>query len=189
MSLPEGIGSEKGRTNVKLKGKRLMAAAGVTAVLALGSAAAAQTVLAAPHPTPKTHVKYSLTDKGFRACAEKHDVLGAYLEFGGSEAFAHLVEELLQGGAPLAGQAFFAREAAKFGTAFFTFWFDCVVPYVHPRPETLPGGFIILPGFTVGPPSPPSQSPSQQPSSPPLPPTQFPGDDGVPFYTLGGGDG
>ena len=159
-----------------------MAAASVTAVLVLGSAASAQAALAAP--APKSHIKFSLTDKGLRACAEKHDVLGAYLEFGGWYAVEHFTEELFGHFVPGVGEALFARDAAKFGTAFFTFYYDCVVPYV--RPDTIePAPGLVLPGFTVGPPSPQPPSRQQQPSSPP--PT--PGDSGVPFYTLGGSDG
>lgn len=154
---------------MKLKGRKLAAVISVTAALALGTTTAATAALAAPTAAATTRAvtkgpPQQLSVKGLKACAIKHDLLPAYLVFARNHAFGEYILDLFLRTLPPAAEILFAGEAAEFGTKFFGFYYDCVTPYISPRPILLANGEIVLPGFSVNPPSGVSPKPKPAPS-------------------------
>jgi hypothetical protein len=140
---------------VKLKGKRLAAVISVTAALALGSTAVAATALAAPAASqPSTKIPPQLSVKGLLACASKHQLGKATLQFILPSPLGLAIDDLAAGTLPLAAEIVFAAEAAEYGTKFFTFYYDCVTPYISPKAISLFNDEIILPWFSVNQPKP-----------------------------------
>ena len=149
---------------MKLKGKKLAAATSVTVVLALGTTAAATAAHAVPTAAVTSYADTKgpppqLSAKGLKACASSHHLLKAYLGFGLEDAFDKYILDIALDFLPPAAEILFVKDATEFGTKFFEFYYDCVTPYISPRPVILANGWIVLPGFSVNP------SPSVSPTS------------------------
>lgn len=150
---------------MQLKGKKLVAATSVTAVLALGTtvAATAATVVPAGAVTSHAathHPPQRLSAEGLAACAGRHHLLRAYLKFGLYYGFDHYILDIALHTLPPSAEILFVRDAAEFGTKFFDFYYDCVVPYISPKPIILANGWIVLPGFSFNPPPSVSYTPN-----------------------------
>ncbi len=127
----------------------------MTAALALGSTAVATTALATPTAShASTKIPPQLSAKGLLACASKHKLGKATLKFILPSPLHVAIDALAAGTLPLAAEVVFTAEAAEYGTQFFTFYYDCVTPYISPKAISLFNGEIILPWFSVNQPKP-----------------------------------